>query len=106
MTFDELGAALEELEGTRKVAERELKALRSREQRVAELEQKKDALRRYYAGIAPEALDSLTPEERYDFYKLVELEVLIHPNCDLEISWAGGEGSFVSNQELVSGYLR
>jgi hypothetical protein len=63
---------------------------------------KKDTLRRYCASIASEALDSLTPEERHDFYKLVELEALIYPNCDLEIGWAGGEGSFVSNQGLVS----
>ena len=48
-------------------------------------------LREDYFGIAPDALDSLTPEERHNLYKLVRLRVVIYPNCDLEISWAGGE---------------
>jgi hypothetical protein len=54
-----------------------------------------------YFGIAPEALDSLTPEERHTFYTLVRLRVVTYPNCDLEISWAGGEGSLFSSQESV-----
>src|SRR5829696_4347543 len=42
------------------------------------------------------------PEERHDFYKLVRLRVIIYPNCDLEISWAGGEGLLFSTSESVS----
>ena len=53
-------------------------------------------LREDYFGIAPDALDALTPEERHNFYKMVRLRVVIYPNCDLEISWAGGEGIFFS----------
>jgi hypothetical protein len=51
--------------------------------------------------MAPDALDSLTPEERHDFYKMVRLGVVIYPNCDLEISWAGGEGLLFSTSESV-----
>jgi hypothetical protein len=101
MTFDELGEALEGLEETYKTAERELRSVRHRLERVEQLEQDKDTLHEDYFGIAPEALDLLTPEERHDLYKLVRLEVYIYPNCDLEINWAGGEGLLFSNVESV-----
>ena len=81
-----------------------LQALDKRLERVQQLEQHKDALREHYAGIAPEALDSLTPEQRHDFYKLVQLQVVVYPNGDLEIIWAGGPSLYFSNQESVSRY--
>ena len=87
MTFDELGAALSGLEETYKGAERELQIVRNRLERVEQLERDKDALCEDYFGVAPDALDSLAPEERHDFYKRVRLRVVICPNCDLEISW-------------------
>ena len=101
MTFDELGTALSALEETCKSAERELQIVRNHLERVEQLERDKDALREDYFAIAPDALDSLTPEERHDFYKLVRLRVVIYPNCDLEISWAGGEGILFSTSESV-----
>jgi hypothetical protein len=102
MTFDELGTALSELEETCKSAERELWSVKNRLERVEQLERDKDALREDFFGIAPDALDSLTPEERHDFYKLVRLRLVIYPNCDLEMSWAGGEGILFSTSESVS----
>src|SRR5215212_6767 len=101
MTFDELGAALSDLEETRKSVERELQTVRNRLERVEQLQQDKDALREDYFGIASNALDSLTPEERHNIYKLVRLRVVIYPNCDLEISWVGGEGLLFSTSETV-----
>jgi site-specific DNA recombinase len=101
MTFDELGAALSDLEETRKSVERELQTIRNRLERVEQLQQDKDVLREDYFGIAPDALDSLTPEERHNLYKLVRLRVVIYPNCDLEISWVGGEGLLFSTSETV-----
>ena len=102
MTFEELGAVLSNLEETRKSAERELQIVKNRLERVEQLERDKDALHEYYFGIAPQALDSLTPEERHDFYKLIRLEVYIYPNCDLEINWTGGGHLLFSNLESVS----
>ena len=72
-------------------------------EQVEQLERDKDALREDYFNIATDALDSLALEERHDFYKLVRLRVVICPNCDLEISWAGGEGILFSTSESVSG---
>jgi hypothetical protein len=48
---------------TRKTAEHELEALRSREEYVRELEAGRDALLDSLEPQAPEALDSLTPEQ-------------------------------------------
>ena len=61
MTFEELEEKLRELEETRKSAERELEALRSRKERIEVLERDKEALLESYAGMAPEALDGLLP---------------------------------------------
>jgi hypothetical protein len=36
--------------------------------------------------------------------KMVRLRVIIYPNCDPEISWAGGEGLLFSGQESVLEY--
>ncbi len=101
ITYDELGAALSNLEETRKSAERELQIVKNRLERVEQLERDKDALHEYYFRIAPQDLDSLTPEERHNFYKMVRLQVIIYPNCDLEIRWAGGEGILFSSQKPI-----
>lgn len=65
ITFDELRARLAKLDDTRRVAERELEALRNREERITELEADCDALLDSLVGIASTALDSLAPEERH-----------------------------------------
>ncbi len=43
--------------------------------------------------MAPEALDSLTPEERHLFYRMLGLKVIVRPDTTLEISGAFGKGS-------------
>jgi hypothetical protein len=67
MTFDELGAMLSELEETHKSADGELRIVRNRLERVEQPQRDKDLLHEHYFGMAPDALDSLTPEERHDF---------------------------------------
>jgi site-specific DNA recombinase len=105
MTFDELGGALDELEETRQTAERELAALQSRREALAQLELDKEALLEHYARIAPEALDSLTPEERHNLYKMLRVEVLVRPDSSLEVSGVFGEAVSLSDSELVPRYL-
>jgi len=89
ITFDELRSRFSELEETRRTAERELETLRGRQEHVRDLERDRDDLLRSLEEVAPEALDSLTTEERHRFYKMLRLEVLAHPDGSLEISWAG-----------------
>jgi site-specific DNA recombinase len=100
-TDEELAEALAELEETRKTAQAELETLKLREDRIERAEEDKEALLDYYEGTAPGALNSLMPEDRYNFYKLVRLQVNVHPEGNLDISWAGGEGLSVCAKETV-----
>jgi hypothetical protein len=85
ITFDELRAKLAALEETRTTAQRELEALAGRRERLADFERDRDTLLEHYATMVPEALEELTAEERHQVYKMLRLEVYIHPDGDLEI---------------------
>jgi hypothetical protein len=79
MTLEELASKLAKLEETRRVAEAELTALESREERACELEADRDALVASYAETVPEALDGLSEEERSRVYEMLLLEVTPDP---------------------------
>ena len=87
MTLDELGAVLRDLDESRRTAKQKLEAIRRRQARIEQLERDKDAL---------------TPEERHHVYRMLQLDVLIHPVDTLEVSGAFAEGPLFSNHELVS----
>jgi hypothetical protein len=89
LDYDDLRAKLASLEEARKTAEQELTILKDRRKHIAELEQGKVAILEYYAGIAPEALDALTPEERQHLYNLLQLKALQHPDGKLEAETGG-----------------
>jgi hypothetical protein len=86
ITFDELGAKLEVLEEERERARRELEALEDHRSRLRGLERDKDAFLDHYAGLLPEAIDDLAPEERHHVYKMLKLRVNMHPDRMLEVS--------------------
>jgi hypothetical protein len=102
MTLDELGAALEDLEETRKVAERELEALRHHRERLEELERDRDALLDSLMDVAPVKLENLVPEERHQLYKMLHLGVSARADGFLEISGAFEESLSVCNSEVTS----
>jgi len=91
ITFDELRTKLQELDQIRKTAECELKVLHDREEYLNELEKDRDALLDSLAEVAPDALDSLTPEERHQVYKMLRLKVVANLDGSLEMSGAFGE---------------
>jgi len=93
VTLPELKAYLAQLDEIRKTAEHELEALRSREEYVRQLEEGRDALLDSLEAQAPEALDSLTPEQRHQWYKLLKLRVDVFAEGSVEISWAGSTSS-------------
>jgi hypothetical protein len=101
ITDAELDEALAELEETRSIAEHELASLQSEQEAIEALERDKEALLDYYASLAPEALDNLTPEERHHLYRMLRLEVIIRPDANLEVSGVFGEGVLLSDRELV-----
>ena len=92
MTLGELRAKLADLEETRATIERELKGLQGRQEHLKSLERDKDALLKSYAKMAPEALDSLSGEERHQLYKMVRLKVVANVDGTLEVSGFFGSG--------------
>jgi len=89
ITDKELDEELAALKETRRTAERELESLWRHKERVEQMERDRDAVLDYYATLAPEALDSLTSEERHHLYKVLRLKVWVAKSGDLEIEMAG-----------------
>jgi len=85
MSDEELDEALADLEDTRATAERELAAARGRKEALEALEQDRDALLESYAEMAPEALDSLTGEERRQVYAMLRLKVDVAADGSMEV---------------------
>ena len=90
-----------ELDETRKTAERELEINATQKERMADLEADRDALLASLMDIAPMALDSLTPEERRRFYRLLGLRVIAYPDRALEVEF--GDGLSIREKETVQG---
>lgn len=101
ITFDELRAKQLELDETRETAKRELAVIQAHNERVAELEADRDALLASLLDIAPIALNSLAPEERRQFYKLLGLQVRAYPDRSLEVEF--GDGLSVREAETARG---
>jgi DNA repair exonuclease SbcCD ATPase subunit len=93
MDRDELMEKLSALEKLRKRAEGELEALQSRREWLEVLKRDKDALLESYAQMTPEALDSLTPEERHRLYGMLGLQATITIDGTLEVRGTFGEGT-------------
>jgi site-specific DNA recombinase len=84
--FEELQAQLAALEDTRQTAERELQALQRRTEYLVQLERDRDSLLENYAGLLPEAIDTLEPDERHQVYRMIRLEAHVALDGSLEIS--------------------
>ncbi len=102
LDHDELRAKLAALEEARETAQRELKTLSRYRERVQELERDRDALMKRYAGMMPEVLDTLSPEERHRIYKMLGLRVVLHPDAPLEVSGTLGDDLNVGELETAS----
>jgi hypothetical protein len=90
MTDEDLDRELVELEEIRRIAERKLAAIKNRRERIELLERNKDEILNFYAKMAPEALDGLSPEERHRLYRMLRLKVAANPDRSLEVSGALG----------------
>jgi len=102
MTDEELGEALAELEVTRQAADKELRAVSSRQEILQQVECDKEALMHSYAAMTPDALDALDSEERHHIYKLLKLKVLVSADGSLQIIGALANRFAHLNQD---GYL-
>ncbi len=88
MTREELRSKLDNLELARETAERELWLVSERSERLSALERDAEDLLEVYEKRCVEALDDLSPEERREVYKLLDLTVETHPDGRLEAAWA------------------
>jgi hypothetical protein len=79
-----------------------LEALKSRQEHLNSLEQDKEALLETYAALTPEALGSLTSEERHRLYKMLRLRVVLRVDGTLEISSTFVEDLKISELEAIS----
>jgi DNA invertase Pin-like site-specific DNA recombinase len=100
MTDGELTRALAELEETHETTRRNLESLSRRREKIVELERDKDALLDSYAGMVPEALDSLTPEERHQIYKMLRLRVVASADTKIEATGAFSDASICTPETL------
>jgi len=91
ITLEELREKLAGLDELRETAERELRAIEGRKDALRQLEQDRDALIEHYATMAPEALDSLTPEERHQLYEILRLRVTADEDRNLTAEGMFGE---------------
>jgi site-specific DNA recombinase len=92
ITFDELRDKIAVLEETRESAQQKLGELEFRRERLAELERDSETLMERYAGMVPDALGTLSPDERHRVYKLLKLGVNLDKDGTLEVSGTFGEG--------------
>ena len=93
---------LEALKETRESARRELSELTSCHERLQALERDKELLLQSYATRAPEALDSLGPEERRTVYSMLGLRVEALPDKSLRVQGAFGEENLVCHHDRTS----
>ena len=84
--FEELRTRLTALEDIRKTAERELRALQHRTERLAQLERDRDSVLESYTGLMPEAIDALGSEDRHRVYKMIGMEVHLTSDGSFELS--------------------
>ena len=101
LSRDELEAKLARLEESRETAEKELEALRTRQEKIQDLQRDKDALLDHYAALAPGALDSLAPEERHRLYGMLRLKIVARLDEAIELSGDLVSAAEVSNVETT-----
>ena len=100
ITLDELRSKLAALEEARETARRELAAVEERREWIEQLEQEANGLLAHYAGIVPEALDALTPEERHRVYRMMRLNVVMSADGLAKVT--GAFGGLLDGQGNVS----
>jgi hypothetical protein len=79
--------------------ERELEALQGKRDRIAKLEQDRDALLDSLVEIRSEALDTLSPDERNQLYRILQLKVVLKKDAMPELSGVFGQGLDVCTLE-------
>lgn len=77
--------------------EEALEALKLKRGRLEALERDADTLLATYAGMVPEALDALSPEERQRVYKMIKVHIYADGSTELDGVFASGGGLYAEN---------
>lgn len=88
MTMEGLRSKLDTLELAREAAERELRLAHEHSERLSALERDAEHLLEAYEKRSVKALANLSPEERREVYRLLDLTVEAYPDGRLEATWA------------------
>jgi site-specific DNA recombinase len=88
LSHEELRGKLYEIEERRQAAQKELAALTKRKERVEELKRDAETLLSSYAAAVPEALETLTSEERRQVYKTLRLKLHAYADGTTMVSGA------------------
>jgi hypothetical protein len=91
MRREELRRKLAALEETRETAGRELQALKGRSELLRNLQREKVTIMERYAGMVPEALETLSPQERHRVYRMLRLKVVAQPDDMMEVQGVIGD---------------
>jgi uncharacterized protein involved in exopolysaccharide biosynthesis len=102
LNHDEPRSRLADLDDARAMAKRELGTLSERREKIEELERDRDGLLESYAGMVPEYLDALGPEERHQVYKMLRLRVAVGTDGSIEVKGTLGEELGACKLELSS----
>jgi hypothetical protein len=70
---------------------------------VAAIERDAEAVLRDYAGLMPEALATMAPEDRHRIYKMLRLKVLVYPDGTGELRGMFGQGVSVGTLGITLG---
>ena len=100
MRREELRTKLAALEETREAAWRELQALKGRSELIRNLQREKDTIMERYAGMVPEALETLSPQERHRVYRMLRLKVVAHSDNTMEVQGVFGD-RFLGTDNLL-----
>jgi hypothetical protein len=77
----------------------DVEALQGKQDRIAKLEQDRDALLDSLVEIGAEALDALSPDERNQLYRILQLKVVLNKDAMPELSGVFGQGLDVCTLE-------
>jgi predicted nucleic acid-binding Zn-ribbon protein len=101
LSLEALKARLAEIEEREDTARRELRNLKGRQERIADLERDRDTLLEDYVGRTLEALDSLASEQRHQVYKMLRLKVVANEDGSAALEADALPALTYSNRETL-----
>ena len=97
INLEDLKTRMGEVEAACRLARTELADAKARSERLRTLETDAEAVVALYSKMVPQSLDTISPEERNQLYRMLRLGVDVHPDGSLEVGW----GIRVCNEGVI-----